>query len=129
MNHVQDDQTVARNLLNRFGDTNSMAAVRNELMGMAAEANYDRWHLGDYLAQLFIAPSPKPEQLGVHDWARRMVAAGYHGQGMKDEEQARIYILMAAEDRNVEDDLPEAGFRFWKAAIFQFRYWSHRQQR
>lgn len=124
---MTNDQTVARDLLNKLGDTNSMASIRNELIGMAAAANFDKYHLGDYLAQLLKEEllNQVPERLGIHEWAGRMVAAGYHGQGMKDEDQARIYILMAAEDRNVENELPEAGIRFWKAAIFQFRYWSH----
>jgi hypothetical protein len=54
--------------------------------------------------------------MGIHELAKQMVSDGYVGQGLNNEEKAADYIVMAADDPNVEQVLPPSGFGFWKIA-------------
>lgn len=47
---------------------------------------------------------------------------------MRDEEKAADYIYMAADNPNVENELPESGVRFWKAAKHEFAVWRARKK-
>jgi len=57
-----------------------------------------------------------------------MLAAGFAGQGMREQPKAEMYILLAADNPNVESELPEQGLRFWAACDFQYRVWQARQR-
>jgi hypothetical protein len=59
--------------------------------------------------------------------AREMLSVGYTGQNMRDPERAALYIQIAADTPNVEDDLPETGRSFWKSADFHYRIWKKKQ--
>jgi hypothetical protein len=56
-------------------------------------------------------------------FACECIAAGYLGQNMRDPERAEAYIRMAADNPNVEAELPESGRAFWKSARFNYRLW------
>ena len=60
---------------------------------------------------------------GIYELANEMIAEGFTGQGMRDEENASDYIYMAADNPDVENELPERGFAFWKSAKFHYRKW------
>jgi hypothetical protein len=47
---------------------------------------------------------------------------------MWHEEKAADYILMAADNPEVEGELPESGFNFWKAARFKFKLWKAKKR-
>ena len=65
---------------------------------------------------------------GIHELAKLMLSEGYTGQGMWHEEKAADFIYMAADNPNVEGELPESGFLFWKAARFRFKLWKARNR-
>jgi len=69
------------------------------------------------------------KEINIHELAKEMEAAGFTGQGMRTPEIAHNYIMMAAENPDIETELPEAGFRFWKACRFAFRVWQVRTKR
>ena len=73
--------------------------------------------------------SPNDKEISIHELAKEMEAAGFTGQGMKNPEQAYSYIMMAADNPNVEAELPEPGLKFWKACLFQYRVWQARKKR
>jgi hypothetical protein len=64
----------------------------------------------------------------IHELAKQMMDDGYTGEGMNFKIKAFNYILLAADDPNVESELPESGFRFWGAARFQYKLWKARQK-
>jgi hypothetical protein len=73
--------------------------------------------------------APLEELKGIHESAKRMLANGYKGQGLNDEVRAHDYIVLAADNPAVEDELNEQGFAFWRACTFQFRVWmAHKRQ-
>jgi hypothetical protein len=49
-----------------------------------------------------------------------MIEAGWYGQTMADPDVAENYILLAANNVSIANELPEAGFRFWRACKFQY---------
>jgi hypothetical protein len=59
----------------------------------------------------------------IHELAKIMMSEGFTGQGMRHEEKASDFIMMAAANPNVENELPESGFAFWRAARFRFQLW------
>jgi hypothetical protein len=63
----------------------------------------------------------------IHELAKTMLADGFVGQGMRDEKKAEDYILMAADNPNVEHELPPTGFKFWQAANFFFKVFKARR--
>jgi hypothetical protein len=65
--------------------------------------------------------------LGIHDLAKQMLAAGFTGQGLWDESKAQDYIIMAAANPEVEQELPPSGFGFWRACHHQFKIWKARR--
>ena len=65
--------------------------------------------------------------LDIHKLANEMVVAGFTGQNMFSPEQAGDYILMAAHNPNIEAELPEKGFAFWRVCAFKFRLWQARR--
>ena len=66
--------------------------------------------------------------MGIYDLARQMVAEGYFGQGMDHEEKAKMYIIMAADNPKVEEELPPSGFNFWGACEFRYKVWKTRKR-
>ena len=75
-----------------------------------------------------------PSQAGklgfsIHELAKQMLKDDFVGQGMRETEKAEDYIYLAADNPDVEEELPEAGFAFWKAADFQYRIWKARRNR
>jgi hypothetical protein len=66
-------------------------------------------------------PNLTPHNLGFdpHVLANEMIKAGWFGDSMWNPETAEEYILMAAANPNIVNELPQAGLRFWKAAKFR----------
>jgi hypothetical protein len=64
----------------------------------------------------------------IHELAKLMIAEGFIGQGMRHEEKAADYIYMAADNPEVENELPQSGFYFWDAARFRFKVWKARKR-
>jgi hypothetical protein len=56
----------------------------------------------------------------IHALANQMVKDGWFGGSMSDPGIAEDYILMAAANSNIANELPEAGLRFWRAAKFRY---------
>src|SRR5262245_16033125 len=56
----------------------------------------------------------------IHALANQMVKDGWFGGSMLDPGIAEDYILMAAANPNIANELPEAGLRFWRAAKFRY---------
>jgi len=73
--------------------------------------------------------SQNGDEISIHELAKQMEAAGFTGQGMRNPEQARNYIMMAADNPNVEAELPESGIKFWKACCFAYGVWKARTKR
>jgi hypothetical protein len=48
---------------------------------------------------------------------------------MRVPQQAHNYIMMAADNPNVEAELPEPGLKFWKACWMAFSAWKSRKKR
>jgi hypothetical protein len=69
------------------------------------------------------------KEVGIFELANEMLREGFVGQTMYDRDKSEAYILMAAEDQNVEAKLPPAGFNFWKIAAFQYWVWRRRKLR
>ena len=65
----------------------------------------------------------------VYDLANLMLDCGYIGETLREQDKAGDYIYMAANNPNVEDELPEAGHAFWRAARFDFERWVARKKR
>jgi hypothetical protein len=65
---------------------------------------------------------------GIHDLANVMLDCGYTGEDLESP-MAEDYIVLAAQDPDVESDLPERGFKFWKTARLKFQVWLARQER
>jgi hypothetical protein len=65
----------------------------------------------------------------IYKLANEMVNEGFKGQGMNNEENAEDYILMAADNPHVEEELPESGWSFWRACEFAYRRWKARRDR
>lgn len=63
-----------------------------------------------------------PDNLGfdIHDLARGMVTNNWFGQSMWAPETAEDYILTAAANPNIGNELSQAGLRFWKVAKFRY---------
>jgi len=68
-----------------------------------------------------------PVEGNIYKWARKAVEIGFKGQGMREVDKAEDYIIMAADNPNVEDELPESGVAFWKAAVFAMKRWKARK--
>jgi hypothetical protein len=68
-----------------------------------------------------------PYKFDIHATAKKMVADGFFGQGMRDQERCENYILVAAYDPDVENKLPPRGFAFWEVCDFYYRAWKARQ--
>ena len=56
----------------------------------------------------------------IHALANQMVKDKWFGGSMLDPGIAEDYILMAAANPNIANELPEAGLRFWRAAKFRY---------
>ena len=56
----------------------------------------------------------------IHALANQMVKDGWFGESMLDPGNAEDYILMAAANANIANELPEAGLRFWRACKFRY---------
>jgi hypothetical protein len=67
------------------------------------------------------------EMTKIHELAKLMIAEGFTGQGMRNK-KAADYICMAADNPDVENDLPQTGFSFWRFAEFYFRLWKARKK-
>ena len=65
--------------------------------------------------------------VGIHELARKMLADGFFGQGLANPAKAETYILLAADDPNVESTLPPSGFNFWRYAIWHYRVFKARR--
>jgi hypothetical protein len=65
--------------------------------------------------------------MSIHKLAKQMVSEGYFGQGLGNEERAEDYILLAAANPNVEEELPPKGFTFWKYCEWQHKVWKARK--
>jgi len=75
-------------------------------------------------------PSPQDiRTLPVHELANLMLDNGYTGESLRVSEKAADYIYMAANNSDVEDELPDAGHAFWRAARFDFERWVARKKR
>jgi hypothetical protein len=68
-------------------------------------------------------------KFNIHEKAKEMLRAGFTGQGTRYPDKSETYILLAADNPDVESDLPESGFMFWKACEFQYRIWQARKRR
>lgn len=69
------------------------------------------------------------KEIDIHALAKEMENTGFTGQGMRTPEQAHGYIMLAADNPNVEAELPEGGIRFWKACYYAYRVWQARMKR
>jgi len=78
---------------------------------------------------MFMKMNPNDKEISIHMLAKEMEEGGFTGQGMKNPEQAHSYIMMAADNPNVEAELPEPGLKFWKACLFHYRVWQARKRR
>jgi hypothetical protein len=56
----------------------------------------------------------------IYALANQMVKDEWFGGSMADPKIAEDYILMAAANSNIANELPEAGLRFWRAAKFRY---------
>jgi len=56
----------------------------------------------------------------IHALANRMVKDGWYGETMRDPATVMDYILLAASNPNIANELPETGLRFWRAAKFRY---------
>ena len=129
-------------LINNWANHNTAAQFRNELVLWAKEKGFDKYHVGEFVMSVFtgLPVSYRPLQHvesikdvhraidvrgrgWVHALANDMVSQRFFGEDMDKPENARKYIILAADNPNVEDELPEEGWRFWRAAEFQFRMW------
>lgn len=63
----------------------------------------------------------------IHELAKVMVSEGFIGQGMQND-QAGVYIFLAADNPDVERELPPNGLKFWKIARANFRLWRARKK-
>jgi hypothetical protein len=120
-NEVETDRQRVKKLLNSWDTHNEAAKFRNELRKMAWTAGLD--NIGDFIESLFSTPEAVDDGVrpgNIHDLAKRMITDGFTGQGMKEQDKASDYILLAANNPRVEDELPPAGFAFWKAAKFKY---------
>src|SRR5262245_60397593 len=63
-----------------------------------------------------------PQNLGfdLHALANEMMANNWYGESMWEPEQAEEYVLMAAANPNIANELPQAGLKFWRAAKFRY---------
>ena len=66
--------------------------------------------------------------ISIHDLAKTMLNAGFVGQGMRNPQRAEDYIMMAADNPNVENELPESGVRFFESAYFFFKLFKARKK-
>jgi len=69
-----------------------------------------------------------PFRFNIHETAKKMVADGFFGQGMYNPEKSEEYILLAADDPDVESKLPVSGFSFWESCEWSWRVWKARQR-
>jgi hypothetical protein len=69
-----------------------------------------------------------PYKFDIHETAKQMVADGYFGQNMRNQQRCEEYILVAAYDPDIAKKLPPRGFSFWETADFQYRLWKARRQ-
>jgi hypothetical protein len=67
-------------------------------------------------------------EFNIHERAKQMLADGYVGQLLDSPGRAEEYILIAADDPNVESHLPVTGFGFWKVCDYKYRVWKARQR-
>jgi hypothetical protein len=51
----------------------------------------------------------------IHELAKEMLANGFTGQGLRDEQKSYNYIILAAANPEVEQELPPSGLKFWSA--------------
>jgi len=73
--------------------------------------------------------NPNGKEIHIHELAQQMEADGFTGQGMRNPEQAHGYIMLAADDPDIEAKLPEPGIAFWKACYWSYRMWQARMKR
>jgi hypothetical protein len=69
------------------------------------------------------------KEIHIHELAQQMEADGFTGQGMRTPEQAHGYIMLAADDPDIEAKLPELGLKFWTACYWSYRMWQARKKR
>jgi hypothetical protein len=67
-------------------------------------------------------PDLTPHNLGFdpHVLANQMIKDGWFGDSMWEPETAEEYILMAAANPNIANELNPKGLKFWRAAKFRF---------
>lgn len=68
-----------------------------------------------------------PYRFDIHEVAKQMVADGYFGQNMLNQQKSETYILLAANDPDVASKLPPRGFAFWETCEFKYREWKARR--
>src|SRR2546430_15489975 len=56
----------------------------------------------------------------IHALANEMIKNGWFGDSMWEPETAEEYILMAAANQNITNELNQKGLKFWRAARFRF---------
>jgi len=65
--------------------------------------------------------------ISIHELAKTMLSDGFVGQGLLNP-QAEDYILMAADNPNVENELPPSGFKFFQAAYYSYKVFKARKK-
>jgi hypothetical protein len=68
-----------------------------------------------------------PYKFNIHEVAKQMVADGFFGQNMHDQQKCEAYILVAAYDPDIAEKLPPRGFSFWEVCEFKWREWKARR--
>ena len=66
-----------------------------------------------------------PYRINIHETAKLMVADGFYGQNMRNPSRCEEYILIAANDPDIERKLPPRGFSFGRRAISSIAYGRH----
>jgi hypothetical protein len=66
--------------------------------------------------------------VNIHDLAKCMLSDGFVGQGMQNPETSEDYILLAADDPDVDSKLPEARRSFWQRAYYHYKVFLARKR-
>jgi hypothetical protein len=66
------------------------------------------------------ANDPQNLNFDIHALANEMIATKWSALSMYDPEKALDFIVMAAANPNIADELPPKGLAFWRAAKFHF---------
>jgi hypothetical protein len=60
--------------------------------------------------------------LSIYELANVMRSCGYTGQNLRNP-NAEVYIVMASENPDTDNDLSDRGWKFWETARFKFQCW------